>query len=232
MKLREIFLTGGTGYLGRPLVAELLGRGHSVRSVVRPGSQTKLPAGCVPVIGNVLDGESYRHQIQPGATFVQLTGVAHPSPSKSEEFRSVDLKSAIGAVQSAKAAGADHFVYVSVAHPAPVMKAYIAVRMQCEAVIRESGLNATILRPWYVLGPGHRWPYTLLPMYWLMDRLPKTRAGARRLGLVTHKQMINALLHAVENHSHGVQILEVPEIRGWGNICKPAPACSRENFFC
>jgi len=45
------------------------------------------------------------------------------------------------------------------------MKAYIAVREECEEIIQESGLNATILRPWYVLGPGHRWPYMLLPMY-------------------------------------------------------------------
>jgi uncharacterized protein YbjT (DUF2867 family) len=28
-------------------------------------------------------------------------------------------------------------------------------RTRCEEMIRESGLNATILRPWYVLGPGH-----------------------------------------------------------------------------
>ena len=25
--------------------------------------------------------------------------------------------------------------------------------------------RTTILRPWYVLGPGHRWPYALKPMY-------------------------------------------------------------------
>jgi len=214
MKPKEIFITGGTGYLGRPLIAELVRRGHSVRAVVRPGSEAKLPAGCVPVIGNALDGESYRAQIQPGATFVQLVGVAHPSPSKAAEFQSVDLKSATGAVQAAKAASVEHFVYLSVAHPAPAMKAYIEVRAQCESIIRESGLYATILRPWYVLGPGHRWPYVLLPMYWLAERLPKTREGARRLGLVTHKQMVEALLRAVENPSRGMRIVEVPEIRG------------------
>ena len=33
-------------------------------------------------------------------------------------------------------------------------------------------LHATILRPWYVLGPGRRWPVMLLPAYWLMGLLP------------------------------------------------------------
>jgi len=57
-----------------------------------------------------------------------------------------------------------------------MMKAYIEVRTQCEAMIRQSGMDATILRPWYVLGPGHRWPYFLIPIYKLMELLPATRA--------------------------------------------------------
>jgi uncharacterized protein YbjT (DUF2867 family) len=116
-------------------------------------------------------------------------------------------------VAAATKAGARHFIYVSVAHPAPVMKAYIEVRMECEGMIRDSGMPATILRPWYVLGPGHRWPYGLLPVYWLLEKIPATRAGAQRLGLVTLDQMIAALLYAVENPSSDVRILDVPKIR-------------------
>ena len=209
-----VFITGGTGYVGRPLTSELVRRGHQVRALARPGSEARLPAGCHVVLGNALESNSYAAQVPPAATFVQLVGVSHPSPAKAAEFRSVDLASAAGAVQAAVDAGVSHFVYVSVAHPAPVMKAYIAVRTQCEELIRQSGLNATILRPWYVLGPGHRWPYLLLPAYWLMERLPFTRTGARRLGLVTLEQMKWALVRAVENPCTGFRIVEVPEIRG------------------
>jgi uncharacterized protein YbjT (DUF2867 family) len=96
------------------------------------------------------------------------------------------------------------------------MKAYIEVRVQGEALVRESGLFATILRPWYVLGPGHRWPYFLLPMYWLFERLPSSRDTARRLGLVTLPQMIAALRQTVENPPDGVRTVSVPEIRQSG----------------
>jgi nucleoside-diphosphate-sugar epimerase len=75
-------------------------------------------------------------------------------------------------------------------------------------------MNATILRPWYVLGPGHRWPYALIPLYWLAERIPSMRNGARRLGLVTIDQMVNALFHAASRTAHGVEIIEVPGIRG------------------
>ncbi len=175
----RVFVTGGTGYVGRPLITQLLERGHEVQALVRPGSERKLPAGCQAILGDALDRKSYASTISPAGTFLQLVGVSHPNPSKSAEFRSVDLASGRSAIEAAKNAGVQHFVYVSVAHPAPVMKAYIEVRSQCEAMIRESGMNATILRPWYVLGPGHQWPYLLLPMYKLMELLPSTREGAR-----------------------------------------------------
>ena len=144
---------------------------------------------------------------------MQLVGVSHPNPSKAAEFRNVDLVSAKEAIRAARQAGTNHFVYLSVAQPAPMMKAYIAVRAECEDSLRESGMNATILRPWYVLGPGHRWPYALLPFYKLMELLPATREGATRLGLVTLDQMIRALLSAVENPPNGVRIVQVHEIR-------------------
>ena len=208
-----VFVTGGTGYVGRPLIARLLERGHEVRALVRRDSEKKLPAGCQAIFGDALDGNSYAIQIAPADTFVQLVGVAHPNPSKAAEFRKVDLASGQSAIEAARDAGMKHFIYVSVAQPAPVMRAYIQVRSECEAVIRQSGMNATILRPWYVLGPGHRWPYLLLPMYKLMELLPATRAGAERLGLVTLEQMVQALAFAVENPAQGVTIVEVRQIR-------------------
>src|SRR5437879_5093109 len=123
-----VFITGGTGYMGRRLISRLLEHGHEIRALVRPGSENKLPSGCRPVVGNALDGASYRSQILPADTFVQLVGVVHPSPAKAEQFRKIDLVAGLEAVESAKSAGMRHFVYLSVAHPAPVMKAYIAVR--------------------------------------------------------------------------------------------------------
>jgi uncharacterized protein YbjT (DUF2867 family) len=210
---KRIFVAGGTGYVGRPLISELLQRGHEVRALVRASSETKLPRGCLAVLGNALDGSSYCDQIRPADTFLQLVGVSHPNPSKAAQFRGVDMAAASAAIKAAVEAGIQHFVYVSVAHPAPVMKAYIEVRTECETLIRESGMNATILRPWYILGPGHRWPYALLPMYWLMELLPPSRAGALRLGLVTLEQMKRALVQAVENPCRGIRIVEVPEIR-------------------
>lgn len=210
---RRIFLTGGTGYIGGRLARVLARRGHQVRALVRPGSERKAPAGIETVIGDALHGLSYAPQVRPADTFVHLVGVANPSPARAQEFLRVDLASVTAAVPAAVTAGVRHFVYVSVAQAAPVMRAYVAARARAEELIRESGLSATILRPWYVLGPGHRWPLILLPGYWLASLLPGPRAIAQRLGLITLDQMIRALVFAVEQPADGLRLLEVPQIR-------------------
>jgi len=203
--------------MGRNLIVELVHRKYAVQALARHGSEHKLPHGCKVIPGDALDKNSFVSRIPPAETFVQLIGVTHPNPSKKDEFRAVDLGSARAAIEAAREAGIRHFVYVSVAQPAPVMKFYIQVRAEAENMIRESGMNATILRPWYVLGPGRRWPVLLKPMYWLMERIPSTRESAQRLGLVTLEQMVGALVRSVESPVQGVRVLGVPEIRANGS---------------
>jgi uncharacterized protein YbjT (DUF2867 family) len=207
------FITGGTGYVGSRLIARLLERGHEVRALVRPGSQGKLPPGCPHLIGDALDPKTFAAKVAPADTFVHLVGVAHPSPAKAAQFRTIDLASARAALAAATQARVRHFVYVSVAQPAPVMRAYVAARTEAEQLIRESGLPATFLRPWYVLGPGHRWPLALLPLYRLLEVVPATRDGAQRLGLVTLEQILAALVEAVESPPEAVRVVAVPQIR-------------------
>lgn len=210
---RYVFVTGGTGCLGRPLIARLLAQGHTVRAVTRPASATRLPDGCVPVIGDPLDAATFATAVAPADTLVHLVGTPRPNPWKTRAFREVDLRSVRASIAAARTANIRPLVYVSVAQPAPIMRDYIAVRAAGEAAIRASGITATILRPWYVLGPGHQWPRLLLPLYALLGAIPATSAGAQRLALVTHAQLIAALAGAVEAPADGVRLMEVPCIR-------------------
>jgi uncharacterized protein YbjT (DUF2867 family) len=209
----KVFVTGATGFMGQRLCAALVERGHGVRGLARAGSEQRLVAGVEAVPGDPLVGASYRDAVAGCDTMVHLVGVAHPSPSKAAQFRSIDLASARQAISTAVAARVPYFLYVSVAHPAPIMKEYIAARIEAEGAIRAAGLSATILRPWYVLGPGRRWPLVLAPVYRLMEAIPATRAGARRLGLLNAEQMIAAMVRSVERPAPGVRVLEVPDIR-------------------
>jgi len=218
---RSLFITGGTGYLGGALVPALLARGHRVTALARRGSERKLPAGCGVVEGNALDAATFAHRVAPADTLVHLVGTSHPAPWKAEQFRRVDLVSVRAAIEAARTDGVRHFVYLSVAQPAPAMRAYVAVRAECEALIAGAGLAATFLRPWYVLGPGHRWAYALVPFYALLERLPVTRDTACRLGMVKLREMVRALVWAVENPAVGTRVMDVMAIRSGGPTCPP-----------
>lgn len=204
--------------MGKRLIPLLLKRGYAVKALVRAGSEKRLSVGASGVVGDALAMDSYTEQVRGADTFVHLIGVPHPSPAKAKQFRDVDLVSIKVAIKAARDAGVRHFIYLSVAQPAPVMKEFIAVRSAGETMIRESGINATFVRPWYVFGPGHRWPYAILPIYWILEKIPATTESAQRLGLITIDQMLTALVWAVENPPTGTRVLDVPRIRELSRI--------------
>lgn len=211
----DILITGGTGYIGQHLVPLLLERGHRVRVMARAESVKRVPAGAEPVIGDALSENSVAAALRPGDTLIHLVGTPHPSPSKAEQFEKVDLVSIRASVNAARRTRPAQLVYVSVAQPAPIMQAYLWVRALGESMIREAGLTATIVRPWYVLGPGRKWPKLIVPFYKLAELFPATRATAERLELVTIEQFINAMVSAAENPPPSGQqrIVDVPAIK-------------------
>jgi nucleoside-diphosphate-sugar epimerase len=216
---RHVFVTGGTGYIGSRVIPALADRGHRVTALIRQSSAPRLPRGCTPVMGDALDAETFAAAVVGCDTFVQLVGTPHPRPSKAAEFERVDLGSVRASITAVSATpSVSHFVYLSVAPSASVMRAYVDVRMRGEALVRAwrdraPGTNATFLRPWYVLGPGHRWPYALVPLYWIMERIPSTRARARELGLVTLDEMVSAIVCSIETPAVRERVISVPEIR-------------------
>jgi uncharacterized protein YbjT (DUF2867 family) len=209
----RIFVTGSTGYLGRATSAALVARGHAVDALCRASAKDRLVRGVTPVIGDPLDATTYAFALRPDHVVVHLVGTPKPAPGKGESFRRVDLGSVQQLARAVVQSPVAHIVYVSVAQPAPTMHAYIDARRRAEAALQETKLPLTILRPWYVLGPGHRWPIALLPLYWIAERIPSLRDGARRLGLVTLAQMVSALTNAVETAGNETRIWDVDQIR-------------------
>lgn len=211
-----VFIVGGTGFMGRALSTELRCRGHSVLAMARPGSEKKVAAGVTPITGDPLDRSTYAAHLKPHYVMVSLAGVSHPNPLKSDQFQKIDFICGRESVLAAKEAGISEIIYVSVVQPAPFMGAYAQARAAVEALIRNHGLNATILRVLYVIGPGRRWPLLLKPLYWLLESQSATRAIAQKMGFVSIEQAVNAMVAAIESPASGVRVWDVPAIRRHG----------------
>lgn len=210
--LRRVFISGGTGFIGQAVVPLLLSDGHHVTALARASSAKKLPDGAQAVIGDALDGSEFT--CEGADTFIHLVGTAHPAPWKAAEFKAIDLRSLQASIEVAhRASSVRHFIFLSVAQPAPIMRAYIEVRAECERIVEATGIPATFVRPWYVLGKGRSWPLVLKPLYAIGERIPSTRDGARRLGLVTLEQIARAIVSAVGRPPDRTRILDVPAIQ-------------------
>jgi uncharacterized protein YbjT (DUF2867 family) len=191
---------------------------------VRASSVSKLPQGAEPVIGNALDASTFAHRLAPSDTFIQLVGVPNPSPAKAQQFREIDQVAIRESVRAVTSSTIRHFIYLSVAQPAPVMQDYVAVRAEGERLLRESGIAATFVRPWYVLGPGHWWPYAILPLYWIWGAFPKHRDTAARLYPVKLAEVVRTIADAVDRGADGVRIFEAPEIKFATSRAATSPA--------
>ncbi|MBC7829231.1 MAG: NAD(P)H-binding protein [Chitinophagaceae bacterium] len=214
--MQTIFITGGTGYIGSRLIKFLQQKGdYHIKALIRQGSAHKLPAGCESIVGNALNAETFSNYIRPATIFVHLIGVAHPSPSKKQQFRQVDLVSVKQAALAAIEQGIEHFIYLSVAqHPTEIMKDYQAVRASGEALLVKAGIPCSFIRPWYVLGPGHWWPLLLKPFYMIARLIPAFREKAQNLDTVTIGQMVAVLSYAIEHPPVlPVKVYEVADIQ-------------------
>jgi len=214
---KTIFITGATGYIGTRLIKLLLSNDYKVIALVRKGSEHKVPAGVETVIADPFDAQSFQQYIPSGSVFVQLLGVAHPSPKKAIQFREIDLCSVKASADAAAFANISQFIYVSVAMwPSKLMQAYQQVRKEGEEYCLSKKLSCTFIRPWYVLGPGHWWPILLLPLYGLAELIPAWRKQARAKGLVSIKQMLKTLLNAIVQEPSPLRIYEINDIRKAG----------------
>jgi uncharacterized protein YbjT (DUF2867 family) len=214
--MQQLFITGGTGYIGSRLIKALQQKGgYRIKALVRKGSEHKLPPGCEVVTGNALDASTYAPAVAGTGVFIHMIGVSHPSPAKKEAFETIDL---VSVQQAAVAVGANkvpHVIYISVSqYPGKLMKEYKEVRAKGESLLQQTGARCSFIRPWYVLGPDHWWPVLLLPFYAIARLFPSTREQSRQQGLVTIQQMINTLVFATVNPpKEGIEVYTVPDIK-------------------
>ncbi|MCM3901031.1 MAG: NAD(P)H-binding protein [Pyrinomonadaceae bacterium] len=76
----KIFVAGGTGAIGRPLIAELLARGHALVALTRSPeeAQALLEQGIEPAIADVFDTDAVKAVVsraQPEVVIQQLTAL-------------------------------------------------------------------------------------------------------------------------------------------------------------
>lgn len=146
----RVIVAGASGTIGRAVVAELVARGCTVTALLRPGRQgTAVPpelagARCVQVrLGDAAGLAAAFAEARPG---VVISCIASRSGAP-KDADLVDRQHNLALLAAAHAAGARQFILLSAICVQKPLLAFQHAKLAFEAVLRESGMDYTIVRP-------------------------------------------------------------------------------------
>lgn len=121
----RVFIAGGTGAIGRPLIAELRAAGHAVTALTRSAEKARafVEQGIEPAIADVFDADATRaalQRAQPEVVIEQLTALPRTYSRESMNAaaalnRRLRLEGGANVLAAARAAGVQRYLRQSVA---------------------------------------------------------------------------------------------------------------------
>ena len=121
----KIFVAGGTGAIGRPLIAELLAKGHALVALTRSPekAQALVEQGIEPAVADVFDTDAVKAVVsraQPEIVIEQLTALprtyTRESMSAAAAFNTrIRLEGGANVLAAAQAAGVRRYLRQSIA---------------------------------------------------------------------------------------------------------------------
>ena len=109
----KVFVTGGSGYLGRNLINALIERGDVVQALARSdeAASTVTRLGAMGVRGDLADRDALREGM--AACDYVVHSAADTSTTPSEQQRQANVDGTINVLEAARAAGVRRVVHVS-----------------------------------------------------------------------------------------------------------------------
>ncbi|MCG8509723.1 MAG: SDR family oxidoreductase [Rhodospirillales bacterium] len=146
--MARILVAGGSGYLGRFVLAELKRRGHFVRVLVRcPEKIADVdPHPDEVFVGDVTRPETLDSCCRGIETVFSSVGITRQRDGLT--FRDVDYQGNLNLLEAAEAAGVERFVYVSVFGAMGMADlAIVKAHEDFVAALKQSNLKSVIMRP-------------------------------------------------------------------------------------
>jgi NADH dehydrogenase len=196
----RVFVTGGTGFVGKHVVRALLARGFLVRCLVRPGSEGRLRGfeSLDRVPGDVLHPDGLAAAAQGCGALVHLVGIIRERPARGVTFERLHVQATVNMLAVAKAAGIPRYLQMSALGTRPGARApYHRTKWRAEEAVRESGIEWTIFRPSVVFGPGDEFISTLAGMIRRLPAVPVLGDGMYRLQPVAVEHVAEGFARAV-----------------------------------
>ncbi|MEO7602345.1 MAG: NAD(P)H-binding protein [Sphingomicrobium sp.] len=177
----KLAITGGTGFVGSHLLKAALASGHRVTALARRPQSKKERLTWVE--GDLADRPAVKRLVEGADAVMHVAGVLNARDQAG--FEEGNVGGTLAMLAAATAAGVRRFVFVSsLAAREPKLSMYGGSKARAEALVQDSGLDWSIVRPPAVYGPGDRETLELFKMarIGLMLMPPKGRLSVLHAG--------------------------------------------------
>jgi len=148
----RVFLAGATGATGQVFIPAAEAAGVDLVLHVRPRSADKLRDPRARVF-ELDDAPALAEALRGCDAVVSLVGTMRKRFEQGDTYASADVGSTRALVAGATAAGVPRFLLLS-SYGAGGAGAYLKMKGECEALVRESGLGWDIFRPSALVSPA------------------------------------------------------------------------------
>lgn len=187
--MRRILLLGGSGFVGRALLAELMRRPASAEFSIIVPTRRRERAKELTVLPNVDLVEADVHEADTLARLmagqeavINLIGILHDGEGEpyGPGFARVHVELPRKIAMAAKAAGVDRVLHVSALKAAPAAPSgYLRSKAAGEAALREAGLEPTIFQPAVIFGADDAFLNLFARLAKIVPFFPLAAAAAR-----------------------------------------------------
>ncbi len=154
---RRVCVLGATGTIGRATVAALVGRGHEVVCFVRtragvggslmPADTARLFGGASIRVVDVADPASLARDGFAGERFDAVVSCMASRTGAPDDAWAIDHRAHLAVLEAAQKSSVAHFVLLSAICVQKPLLAFQHAKLAFEAVLVESGLRYSIVRP-------------------------------------------------------------------------------------
>jgi uncharacterized protein YbjT (DUF2867 family) len=196
----NIVVLGGSGFIGRHVVARLTAAGHRVVVPTRRREAAKslivLPT--VDVIeADINDARRLNELLAGASAVINLIGVLHETARQTFARAHVELlRSVIAACSSNNVSRLLHISALGADPAAP--SAYLRTKAEGEALVAASGLDWTVFRPSVVFGPGDSFLTLFARLSRLLPVVPLAAPDAR-FQPVYVDDVAHCIVHALDD---------------------------------
>lgn len=207
---QRVFVTGGTGFVGRYVVRELVRRGYQPVCLARDTDSLRKrfsdlgKDAFVGIRGDLHDTSWHGRlaELQCHAA-IHLVGIIFESPLKGQTFRRIHVEGTTNVVQAVRHAEIGRYVHMSaLGARLDGPSAYSRTKAEAEAIVRTRAPRWTIFRPSIIHGPDGEF-MEMMKFFstskLLQPFMPYFGDGEHRLQPISVKDVAHCFVAAISN---------------------------------